>query len=108
MSDDARPRSTDSAWFAERLRERVYVGFTVLAVLLALSAHADELAPVQVEGHVLEDLASIQLHSEMPDAEQRRFVGGHLLELLGEAPDALRPPQMQQRGEPPLVARPLQ
>lgn len=45
MSDDARPRSTDSAWFAERLRERVYVGFTVLAVLLALSAHADELAP---------------------------------------------------------------
>ena len=45
MSESTGSGRNETVWYGERLRERVYVGFTVLAVLLALSAHADDVDP---------------------------------------------------------------
>lgn len=74
--------------FAERLRERVYVGFTALAVLLALSAHAHETAPaaaaktlfitvlgVLLAGFGADLVAYVVAHSAVPRwAEVRQMV----------------------------------
>ncbi|AYG02322.1 hypothetical protein [Gryllotalpicola protaetiae] len=44
MAEPAETGTERNESYAERLRERVYVGFTALAVLLALSSHAHELS----------------------------------------------------------------
>lgn len=85
----AQPAATtdpkEAELYAGRLRERVYVGFTALAVLFALSTHAHEIAPgqaaltlfVTVLGVLLAGLAADLIahtvaHSAVPDGNEVR------------------------------------
>ena len=86
MSDRAEAEEPER--YAERLRERVYVGFTALAVLLALSTHAHDLAPaaaattlfitvlgVLLAGFGADLVAYVVAHSAVPGwAEVRQMV----------------------------------
>jgi hypothetical protein len=75
---------------AEQLKERIYVTFTSLAVVLALSSHAEEASPrsaattliITVGGTLLavfvaDLVAHITVHAAVPDADELR----HMLEV---------------------------
>lgn len=89
----------DSALYGERLRERIYVGFTALAVLLALSVHADDadagqaaltlavtVVGVAIAGLGADLIAHTVAHSAMPGPEEIwqmvRVAAGALLSIV--------------------------
>lgn len=99
MEDPADTGRNDSAWYTARLRERVYVGFTVLAVLLALSAHAHEtdhvvaaltlfitVAGVLLAGLGADLIAHTVAHSAVPGraeiGQMARVAGGGLISVV--------------------------
>jgi hypothetical protein len=72
---------------AEQLKERIYVTFTSLAVVLALRSHAEEVSPrsaattliITVGGTLLavfvaDLVAHITVHATVPDAEEFRHM----------------------------------
>lgn len=72
---------------AEQLKERIYVTFTSLAVVLALSSHAEEVSPrsaattlvITVGGTLLavfvaDLVAHITVHATVPDADEFRHM----------------------------------
>jgi hypothetical protein len=64
---------------AGRLRERVYVTFTALAVILALNSHAGE---VSVRGAALTLISQVVTHATLPDRDELRYLATTCLQAL--------------------------
>jgi hypothetical protein len=90
------PQALSARQRAERLKERVYISFTSLAVVLALQSHADETTPaaaaatlsIVVVGSLLgifvaDLLSHLTVHAQAPTREELRHMVGVSVEALG-------------------------